>query len=92
MNKLPKLYRPVKIKFWSLRNGLGSNYGMIFDIDRQVERTCMRVLNKNGGWFWQIKNIINERKWNYDYFIDQDQEILAEYGSELEFEIVTGTN
>lgn len=86
--KLPKLYRPVKIKFWSLRNGLGDNYGIIFDIDTKVERVCMRVLDKNNNWFWQIKDISKIRSWDYDYVIDQDQEILTDCGSELEYEIV----
>ena len=83
--KLPKLYRPIKIKFWSLRNGLGSNYGVIFDIDTEVERTVRRVLY-GGDWKWQIVNLDKIREW--DYFADTDQETLEAHGNELEFQYV----
>lgn len=57
MMKLPKLYAPTRIKFWGLRNGLGANFGVIFDIDTLIERTCRRVLC-NGGWIWQIVDYV----------------------------------
>ena len=76
--KLPKLYRPVKIEFWSLRNKLGRNYGVIFDCDEIVERTVMRVRTKS-GWKWQIKDLALLLEW--DYYAEQDQEILNEYES-----------
>ena len=56
MNKFPKLYAPVKIKFSSLRNGLGGNMGVIFDCDEMVERKVMRVRVPN-GWKWRMMNI-----------------------------------
>jgi len=81
--RLPKLYAPVRIKFWSLRDGLGSNYGVVFDVDTQVERKCRRV-KFEGGWKWQIVDFMNLAEW--DYMAEQDKEILDEYGSDLEFE------
>lgn len=71
--KLPKLYRPVLLKFWSLRNGLGSNYGVIFDIDTEVTRKCMRVLCDD-GWKWQIINYSRLVEW--DYSVEADRECL----------------
>jgi hypothetical protein len=79
---MPKLYRPVKIKFWSLRNGLGENYGVIFDIDEEVERIARRVLCDE-GWKWQIKDTKKLSKW--DYFIETDQISLDECGMDLSF-------
>lgn len=85
MRELPKLYSPRKIKFWSLRNGVGANMGAYCDCDTLVERTVVRVACP-GGWKWQIKNLGKLYKW--DWCAVQDQEILDEYGSELEFEYV----
>lgn len=83
--KLPKLYRPIKIKFWSLRNGLGDGYGVVYDIDTEVERTVRRVLcEREMGWKFQIVNLNQIREW--DYFADTDQEILDNYGNEIEFQ------
>lgn len=79
--KLPKLYRPVKLKFSSLRNGLGSGLGVIFDIDTIVERTAMRIRTKE-GWKWQIKNIRKIIEW--DYFVETDQFCLDEIGMDTE--------
>jgi len=69
----PKLYRPVTIKFSSLRNGVGGGLGVIFDIDTMVTRRAVRVLTDN-GWKWQIKDlkILN----TYDYYSAEDQYIL----------------
>jgi len=81
--KLPRLYAPVKIKFWSLRNGLGANYGVIFDIDTEVERKCRRV-KCDGGWKWQIVDFMKLAEW--DCTADIDKEILDDCGSDLEFQ------
>ena len=82
--KLPNLYSPIKIKFWSLRNGLGDGFGVIYDIDTEVERTVRRVLvEREMGWKFQIVNLDKIREW--DYFADTDQETLDNFGSELEF-------
>jgi hypothetical protein len=89
--KLPKLYAPVKIKFWSLRNGLGDGLGVIFDIDTQVTRMVRRVLvcydkpsryYGNGDWMWQIINAYEMSEW--DYFIETDGLCLDEIGTDLE--------
>ena len=42
-NPLPPFRKAVLIKFSSLRNGVGSGLGVIFDIDTWVERVCYRV-------------------------------------------------
>ena len=81
--KLPRLYAPVKIKFWSLRNGIGVDGGVHFDRDAQVVRKCRRVLN-NGYWMWQIVN--GYRDSLYDYTIQKDNEVLYMCGSDLEVE------
>lgn len=75
---LPKLYRPVKIKFWSLRNGVGASLGVIFDIDTKVERIARRVLcNKSPlGWKWQI--ISKKYDYMWDGSLDTDKESLSE--------------
>jgi len=80
MNNLPKLYRPMTIRFSSLRNCLGSNMGVCFDCDEIVERKASRVLHKN-GWFWKIINSRNLMEW--DYCIETDQEILDEIGMDI---------
>jgi len=85
--QLPKLYHAVKIKFWSLRNGIGEGMGVIFDIDTEVERKCMRVLIPN-GWKWQIVNFDKMLEW--DYLIETDKECLEEIGQDInEIEILT---
>jgi len=83
--ELPKLYAPVRIKFWSLRMGLGANFGVIFDIDSEVERKCRRV-RCNAGWKWQIVDYAKLAEW--DFYAEQDKEILDNWGSELELEYV----
>lgn len=75
--KLPKLYRPVKIKFSSLRNGLGSELGVVFDIDTVVERVAMRIIAE-GGWKWQIKDFNKIIEW--DPFVEIDRDVLNEIG------------
>ena len=81
---LPHFRKTVTIKFSSLRNGLGLNLGVIFDIDTVVERKAYRVKTPS-GWQWQIKGLKKLMGW--DNFAEQDQEILDEYESELEVEI-----
>ena len=79
---MPGFRKTVKIKFWSLRNGVGGSLGVINDIDTLVERECYRV--KDGDdWRWQIKalNKIGRHEWSA--YVDQDT--LEAYGSELEF-------
>ncbi|MEE9222994.1 MAG: hypothetical protein V3V40_06015 [Nitrosomonadaceae bacterium] len=82
--ELPKLYAPVKIKFWSLRNKLGPNLGVIFDCDEIVERNVRRVIIPN-GWKFQIVNF--HKLLCSDYYVVQDKEMLDEWGSDLEFEL-----
>ena len=79
--KLPKLYRPVTIKFWSLRDKLGANYGVMPDCDELVERKAMRVLTWS-GWKWQICGLHKLLEW--DWVASTDQEILNESDCEIE--------
>jgi hypothetical protein len=81
--KQPKLYAPVKIKFWSLRNGVGSGLGVLFDIDTEVTRTCRRVLYL-GGWKWQLVRYYQDRDW--DWCLEQDKEVLDNYREEVEWQ------
>lgn len=82
----PKLYREVWIKFWSLRNGVGSNLGVINDIDTEVVRKCRRVLDC-GEWKWQLVDYQENIEW--DWALDMDKEVLDMNGSELEFKVVS---
>ena len=82
--KLPKMYAPVKIKFWSLRNGLGPGLGVIFDIDTEVERKCRRVRTKD-GWKWQLVRYFQDRDW--DWALEQDKECLDMNCEEVEFSL-----
>ena len=83
--KLPHLRKTVRVKFWSLRNGIGANLGVIYDIDTMVERDAYRV-RADDGWKWQIKGLNSLLK--YDLTAETDQEIFDEYGSDLEVEII----
>ena len=82
MLTLPKMYAPTYITFSTLRIGIGENLGVIFDMDTMVERKCIRVAIKD-GWKWQLVNYLKDRDW--DWGLEQDMEILDEYGSDLEF-------
>lgn len=77
---LPNLRKTVRIKFWSLRAGLGPNLGVIPDIDTEIEREVYRV-KTDDGWKWQIKGINELRK--HDSCIDTDQETLDNIGTDL---------
>lgn len=83
---LPKLYAPVLIEFWSLRNGIGAGYGVVFDIDTKVTRKCIRVLSGD-SWCWQIADYYRLREW--DCFVEVDQECLSNYGAEEEVSILS---
>lgn len=81
---LPKLYAPVYITFGTLRDELSEGYGVMFDCDADTVRKCRRVAC-DGGWKWQIVNYYQDRDW--DWSLEQDKEILDNYGSDLEFEL-----
>ena len=81
---LPKLYRPIYIKFISLRNGVGGGGGVIFDIDTMVIQKCRRVRTLD-GWKWQLCSIDNLM--DCDYMAETDEEILNEYTDKIEFEV-----
>ena len=79
--QLPKLYRGIEVDLDVLRNGIGSGYGVIFDIDQLVKRKVRRVMH-SGGWKWQIA-----REWPdqemWDYCLEQDRECLEHLNYEL---------
>lgn len=81
MMDTPKLYRPIVIRFSSLRSGIGANLGVIFDIDTVVERLAMKV-RVSEGWKWQIKNMYKIAE--YDYVVETDQEVLDMIGMDTE--------
>ena len=64
------------IRFWSLRNGLGSNLGVIFDIDTEVTRMAMRVRTNDSwfadGWKWQIHHLPSVAEWDETALTDQE--------------------
>lgn len=74
--KLPKLFRVVTIEFWSLRNGVGEDFGVIFDIDTKVQRRARRVRTRY-GWNWQIESLYKTLEW--DWCAEQDQDTLDNY-------------
>lgn len=83
--ELPALRKTVKIRFWSLSNGLGASLGVVCDIDTRVGRECYRV--KDGeNWRWQIRAL--NKIGRHDWTAQTDQETLDNCGSELEFEYV----
>ena len=84
---LPPFRKTVKIKFSSLRNGLGAGLGVIFDIDTMVERDAYRVRVPDGNWKWQIRGLNKMISW--DSFAETDQEILDEYGPGIDVCICT---
>lgn len=83
MSDLPKFRKAVMIRFSSLRDGIGSNMGVIPDIDTWVERECYRV--KTGeGWKWKIKGFNQIPWWDYG-LAETDQICLDEIGSDSDF-------
>ena len=68
-----KLRQIKKVRFWSLRNGIGSSGGVLFDCDTQVKRLC-RVVRVADGLKWQIIKKKYQHEW--DYYLEQDQECL----------------
>jgi len=70
--KLPKLYRPVTIRFSSLRNGIHSDGAVVYDLDTQVERKAMRVRKPDGGWMWQLIGFCGGISWSASIYIDQE--------------------
>lgn len=73
---LPRLGRVVKVEMDVLRNGLGSNGGVIFDIDAVVIRKVRRVMDAD-GWRWQlVRDHLEQNEW--DYFFSQDKDSLDE--------------
>ena len=83
--KLPPFRKAVKIRFSSLRNAVGPNLGVIFDVDTMVEREAYRK-KTDDGWKWQIKGFNRLPAW--DTLAETDQEILDEYGKDLDVEII----
>lgn len=91
---LPPLRKTVTIEFWSLRNDIGPGLGVIFDVDTLVTREAYRTRTTEadwecaGSWKWQIRGL--RKLARYDQYAETDQEILDEYGSGIEFEIIEG--
>jgi hypothetical protein len=78
MLKLPKLYAPIKAKFWTLRGAVGESLGWT-EVDQEVERTIRRVRCDEGywrdGWQWQIcLRHVKQPEW--DWCLEVDTECL----------------
>jgi len=84
MTKLPALRETVTIKFWSLRS-VSTYFGVINDVDTEVERQCYRVRNGD-DWRWKIKSLNALGKYDGSVYVDQD--ILEDHGNELEFKLL----
>ena len=67
-----------KIRFNSLRDGLGGDYGVINDIDTMVTRKCRAVIGEY-GLKWQL---VKDDEYHHYYCNEVDQECLDELGSE----------
>jgi hypothetical protein len=63
-----------KIRFNSLRDGLGDGLGVINDIDTQVVRKC-RVVHGEYGLKWQL---VKDDEYMHHYCNETDQECLNE--------------
>jgi len=63
-----------KIKFWSLRPGIGTDLGFIFDEDTEVTRLCRLVLVES-GLKWQL---VKNNYYKCSYYNEEDQECLNE--------------
>lgn len=79
--QLPKLYAPVKLRFWSLRMDVGESLGIV-EVDRQVVRKCRRVLypREDIGWKWQIIIKHEDDLWYYE----EDNVCLNEFPMEVD--------
>lgn len=64
-----------KLKFWALRNGVGMNGGVVFDVDTEVTYLC-RVIRIKEGLKWQI--IKNKHQYD-EQLMQYDQECLDNY-------------
>lgn len=72
-----KAFQTKKLTFGALRSELGSNLGVIFDVDTEITRNCRVVIGEDGLKKWQIIKVdIKQVEW--DYFVDEDQECLNE--------------
>ena len=67
-----KVRQIKKIKFWSLRDTLGDNYGVCCDSDTLVIRKCRVVLGKY-GLKWQL---VKDEEYKHHYCNETDQECL----------------
>lgn len=81
--KLPKMYAPVKVKFWSLRGALGASGGFM-EVDREVIRTARRVVGRYGEWEWQIVFNPHELMHESRGVIENDMECIKSDRDEVE--------
>ena len=68
-----------KIRFSSLRDGIGGDYGVINDIDTKVTRKCRAVIDEY-GLKWQL---VKDSEYHYHYYNEADQECLDELRGEV---------
>lgn len=70
---LPPLRNSVLIEFWSLRNAIGANGGVVLDVDTKIRREWYRKKTTD-GWKWVIKGY--KRLIASEWFLETDQECL----------------
>lgn len=76
-SELPRMYRVIEVELDVVRNGIGSGGGVIYDIDKVVNRSVRRVRDTT-GWRWQlVRQDKHQEVW--DYFFQQDMESLSEF-------------
>jgi len=79
VSDIPKLYRAVKIEFWSLRCSLSLNLG-VTEHDIEVERIARRV-PFGDSWKWVI--CTNGKQGLWDWALNTDQEVLDNIGDDI---------
>lgn len=79
LHRKPKLGRVVEVDLDVLRAGIGSNYGVIHDLDTVVKRKVRRVMDVD-GWRWQLVR----EKWDDNiHLYESDRECLTQLNYEF---------
>ncbi|WP_336747849.1 hypothetical protein [Pantoea vagans] len=76
MRRKPRLGRVISVDLEVLRSGLGSEYGVIHDLDAIRPRKVRRVMDAD-GWRWQLVRQHKDQG-SWDYYFESDRECLTE--------------
>jgi len=80
-HRMPKLGRVVEVDLDVLRAGIGSNYGVIHDLDTVVKRKVRRVMDVH-GWRWQLAREHRDQEL-WDYCLEYDREQVTNLNYEF---------